>query len=92
MQGVAPPPDDVVAQQDGERLVADQCARAEDGVAEPERLSLADIRHRGELRDGLDLGQLVRLATVVQVVLELEGRVEVILDRALAAAGHDDDL
>ena len=36
--------------------------------------------------------KLVRLATVVQVVLELEGRVEVILDRALAAAGHDDDL
>src|SRR5262249_6863926 len=32
------------------------------------------------------------LAPVVQVVLELEVRVEMILDRALAAAGHDDDL
>ena len=83
--------DDVVAQEDGEGLVTDQRARAEDGVTEPERLALAHVRDRGELGDGLDLGQLFRLAPVVQVVLELEGGVEVILDRPLAAAGHDDD-
>src|SRR5262249_11743908 len=32
------------------------------------------------------------LASVLQVVLELEGGVEVILDRALVAAGDEDDL
>jgi hypothetical protein len=50
MQGVAAPLMMSSPRKDGERLVADQCARAEDGVAEPERLSLADVRHRGEPR------------------------------------------
>src|SRR5262245_520162 len=84
--------DDVVAQEDREGLVADERARAENGVAQAERLALAQVRDRGQLGDGLDLGQLVRLAAIVQEVLELEVRVEVILDRALAATGHDDDL
>src|SRR5262249_36698874 len=84
--------DDVVAQEDREGLVADERARAENGVAQAERLALAHVRDRGQLGDGLDLGQLVRLAAIVQEVLELEVRVEVILDRALAATGHDDDL
>src|SRR2546428_6271101 len=84
--------DDVVAEEHGEGLVADQRAGAEDGMAEPKRLLLADVGDGGELRDGLDLGELLRLAPIVEVVLELEGRVEVILDRALAPPGHDDDL
>ena len=84
--------DDVVAQEHAEGLVADQRARAQDGVAEAERLLLPHVGHRGELGDRLDLGQLLRLAAVLEVVLELEGGVEVILDGALVAAGDEDDL
>ena len=64
----------------------DERPGAEDGVAEPERLLLAHVGDRGQLRDRLDLGQLLHLAAVLQVVLELEGRVEVVLDGALVAA------
>ena len=84
--------DDVVAEEDSERLVAHQGARAEDGVPEPEGLLLADVGDGGQLRDGLDLGELLGLAAVLQVVLELEGGVEVVLDGALVAAGDEHDL
>src|SRR5213592_5136136 len=84
--------DDVVAQEHGERLVAHERTRTEDGVAQPERLLLAHVGHRGQLGDRLDLRELLHLAAVVQVVLQLEGGVEVVLDRTLAATGHDDDL
>src|SRR6185503_7684876 len=55
-------------------------------------LLLAHVGDRRQLGDRLDLGQLLRLPAVVQVVLELEGRVEVILDRPLVAPGDEDDL
>src|SRR5213594_4423434 len=84
--------DDVVAQEHGERLVAHERARTEYGVAQPERLFLPHVGHRRQLRDRLDLGELLDFAPVVQVVLELEGGVKVVLDRALAPTGHDDDL
>src|SRR5438094_743519 len=84
--------DDVVAQEHGERLVAHERARTEDGVAQPERLFLPHVGHRRQLRDRPDLGELLDFAPVVQVVLELEGGVKVVLDRALAPTGHDDDL
>jgi hypothetical protein len=61
-------------------------------VPQAEWLFLAHVAHRGQLGDGLDLGQLVQLSTVPQVVLELERLVEVILDRTLVAAGDNDDL
>src|SRR5262249_10439184 len=57
-----------------------------------EGLLLAHVGHRRQLGDGLDLGQLLHLASVLEVVLELEGGVEVVLDRALVSAGHEDDL
>src|SRR4029453_6334900 len=82
--------DDVVAEEHAEGLVADQRAGTEDGVAEPERLLLTDVGDRRQLGDGLDLRELFRFAPVAQVVLELERRVEVVLDRALASPGHDD--
>jgi hypothetical protein len=84
--------DDVVAEEDAERLVAHQRAGDQDGVAEAERLLLAHVTDRGQLGDRLDLGQLLHLAAIVQVVLELEGGVEVVLDRPLVASGDDDDL
>ena len=63
-----------------------------DGVAEALRLALAhvvDVRHLG---DGLHLLQLVELARLLQVVLQLERAVEVVLEAALAPAGDDQDV
>src|SRR6266536_2624461 len=57
--------DDVVAQEDAEGLVAHEGPRTENGVAEPERLLLPDIGHGGELGDGPDLRQLLRLASIL---------------------------
>ena len=84
--------DHVVAEDDGERLVADQCLRDEHGVPEAERLALPHVRDVDQLRDLADLFELLRLAALLEKALELDGDVEVILDRVLAAAGDDDDV
>src|SRR5439155_740830 len=84
--------DDVVAEEHTKRLLADEGAGARDGVAQAQRLLLPQVRDGRQLGDRLDLCQLLHLAAIVQVVLQLEGGVEVVLDRALAAAGDDDDL
>ena len=84
--------DDVVAQEDAEGLIPHERPGAEDGVTEAERLLLSHVGDGGHLRYGLDLGQLVDLAAILEVVLELEGRVEVVLDGALVAPGDEDDL
>ena len=84
--------DHVVAQDDGERLVADELARDEHGVAEAERLALADVGEVDQVRDLADLGELLALAARLEKRLELDRDVEVILDRVLAAAGDEDDV
>ena len=84
--------DHIVGQDDGERLVADQLARDEHGVAEAERLALADVREVDQVRDLADLGELFALAARLEKRLELDRHVEVILDGVLAAAGHQDDV
>jgi hypothetical protein len=50
-----PGDDDVIAQEDTEGRLPHHGARAEDGVAETQRLLLPHVGHRGHLRDGLDL-------------------------------------
>ena len=50
----------VVGQQDGERLVADQAARAQHGVAQAERLRLAHVEH--SMSSGLTLTHHARAA------------------------------
>ena len=54
------------------------------GVAEPERLALADVVEVGHVGDGAHLLQLIVLAPGLEVELELERAVEVVLERALA--------
>ena len=82
-----------VGQHDRERLVADDVARRPDRMAEAARLLLAheghgaDARRRWRERVGDAL-----LAVAAQRDVELEGVVEMILDRRLHAAGHDDDV
>ena len=82
-----------VGQQQRERLVSDQLARAPHRVAEAERRLLAreagGARARQVARQQLEIGVPLPL---VQRVLELELAVEMVLDDALVAAGDEDEM
>ena len=85
--------DHVVGQHHREGLVADQVARAPDRVAEAAALLLADVgdaaaRHVGLLEELEQRG----LLAVDERLLELGGAVEIVLERALAARGDEDEL
>ena len=82
-----------VRQQHRERLVADDLARAPDGVAEAERRLLAGeraIARRGEVAE--QRLQLLDFAAPSQRVLKLVGDVEMILDHRLVAAGDENEM
>ena len=83
---------DVVAEHHDERVVAHVLAGHRHRVAETERFALAHVVDVGHLGQGLDLAQVVGLALLLQVVLELEVAIEVVLERALAAPGDDQDV
>ena len=83
---------DVIGEDDGERLVADQVLGHQHGVPETELLLLADVGDLGQVADRPDLPEHLDVALLLEQVLELEGQVEVVLDRPLLAGGHDDDL
>ncbi len=61
-------------------------------MAEPQRLFLADIAERHQVRDALHLGQQFVLALGLEVLFQFEGHVEVVLDRPLAPARDQHDL
>ena len=84
--------DDVVGQDDRERLVADEVLGHQHGVAEAELLLLADVGDLGEVADRADLPEHLDVALLLEQVLELVGEVEVVLDRPFLAGGDDDDL
>jgi hypothetical protein len=75
----------------GERLVAHEVARLQHRVAEAELLALAARTTRDHARDRAHLLELPGLAARLEVPLEVVRDVEVILDRVLTPAGHDDD-
>jgi hypothetical protein len=83
--------DQVIGQEHRERLVANDRRRAQDGMAEPQRLRLSDVdaiyaRRRGSLHLLQQLGFVAQR----KLGLELVRLVEMILDRALVAAGDED--
>src|SRR2546421_3821962 len=82
----------VVAEQYGEGLVPDVLARHRHGVAEAERLVLADEVEGGELGERLHLLQEVVLALLLEHRLQLGLAVEVVLDRSLAPTVHHEDV
>jgi hypothetical protein len=84
--------DDVVAQEDGERLAAHMGLGHGDGRPEPERILLSDVVHGGHVADLADLLELVALARGLEPLLELVGPVEVVLDGPLPAPGDDQDV
>ena len=84
-----------VGQQQRERLVADDVARAPDGVAEAERRLLAREARRARARQGSAserLELLLSCSALRERALELELDVEVVLDDALVAAGDEDEV
>ena len=84
--------DDVVRQDHGEGLVADEILGHQHRVPEAELLLLADIRHLGQVADRPDLAKHLDVALLLEQVLELVRQVEVVLDRPFLAGGDDDDL
>ena len=76
----------IVAEQDRERLVADRLARAQHRVAEPARLPLAHGDVAGHLGRPAHAREIVRLAACSSSALELARAIEVILDRATCRA------
>ena len=84
---------DHIRQQDRERLVADDLARAPDGVAKAERRLLAGEAGRAGRREiGHQRGIFGLLAPADQRVFEFISRIEVILDDRLVAAGHENEM
>ena len=76
-----------------ERLVADQFARAPDGMAEAQRHLLAGEAGLPRRRlQPLQAGKLVVLAALRQRVVELELDVEMVFDDRLVAAGDEDEM
>ena len=84
---------DHVGQQQRERLVADQFARAPDGMAKAHRHLLAGEAGLPRRRlQPLQAGKLLVLAALCQRVIELELDIEMVLDDRLVAAGHEDEM
>ncbi len=82
-----------VGEQHGEGLVADDLAGAPDRVAEAERRLLAGEAGRPGGRQVGHQGRVFgALAAPLQRVLELVGRIEMILDDALVAAGDENEM
>jgi hypothetical protein len=83
----------IIGEQDRERLVADEMASAPDRMAEAKRSLLPGIGDLAGGRDrGLELVEQFVLAALAQGRLDLEGGVEMILDRVLGAPGHEIEL
>src|SRR5439155_7327277 len=84
--------DHIVAEDHGEWLRANHLARHEHRMTEAERLALADVREVDQIRDFANFGELIALAPGLEKGLELDRHVEVIFDRVLAAARHENDV
>jgi len=84
---------EVIRQDDGERLLAHEMTGAPDGVTETLRFLLANKTHIAWLgQNSVQPPELVGLSLCEQRVLELKGAVEIVLDRSLAAPCDEDEL
>ncbi len=83
--------DEVVAEEDGEGLVADVRLGAQDGVAEAPRVALADVVHGGEVAGFLDLLEPVVVTLGGEGGLQLVIAVEVVFQGPLVTpCDHED--
>ena len=83
---------DVVGEEDGEGLVADELFGHEDGVAEAARLGLSGVGDAGEVVDGVNDVKESLFIFGGEIGFELGAGVEVVFHGGFAAAGDDDDL
>ena len=83
---------DVIREDHGERLVADELLRDEDGMAETERLALPDVREVNQVGDLPDFFELRAFAPGFEKRLEFDRDVKVVLDGVFAAARHENDV
>jgi hypothetical protein len=84
--------DDVVGQEDGERLVADDLFCLKDGVAEPERFGLAGVGNAGEFGDSARDFEEGGFIFCGEGGFKFGTAIEVVFHGGFAAAGDDDDL
>ncbi len=84
--------DQVIAQENGERLVADPVGSAQDGVTEPARPVLAYIPDIGELGRRAHSGECALVALGGESLLQVVVPAEVLGDGLLAVAGHQRDV
>jgi hypothetical protein len=84
--------DQVVAEHDSERLVADEHGRAQHRMAEAERGALPDEMHVGQFGWPPYRPQPFGVALLLQRRFQLRRPVEVIGERLLAAPGDHQDL
>ena len=84
--------DDVVGEEDGEGLVADDLFGHEDGVAEAEGFGLAGVGDAGEFGDGAGDFEEGGFVFCGEGGFEFGAAVEVVFHGGFAAAGDDDDL
>src|SRR5471032_1561388 len=85
--------DEIVGEQDGEGLVADEIAGAPHGVTEAERLLLARVADlTGFRQPGVKRVELGLLPAAGERRFELEGMIEMILEGGLRAASDEDEL
>ncbi len=84
--------DHIVAENDAERFVTDQTLGDEHGVTQPEGFTLTHVRHSADARHLANFIEQFGLASPLEDRLQFEGDVEVVLHRALAAAGDDGDV
>ena len=92
-EGGFPSDDQLVREQDGERVVADEVACAPHRMSQPQGLHLAYERELSGIRGTQRCEELgdVELALVDQLPLELIADVEVVLDRRVSATGDEDE-
>src|SRR5277367_5420755 len=83
---------DVVGEEHCERLVSHQFTRHEHGVAEAQRLFLADVGDVDHVRNRAHNLEQISLLALFEHLLQFVTDVEVILNCLLAPAGNDDDL
>ena len=86
------PDEDVVRQHDAEVLPAAEGLPAQHGMPQPQRLPLPDIKDLGEVRDPHHHVVELVLAPGLEQLLQLEGTVEVVLDRPLGPSRDHDDV
>ena len=84
--------DEVVAEQHGERLLADVVRRAEHRVAQPSRRALPGVVDRGQFGRLPDAREPLVVALGLEHLLQFRVPVEVVFQRALGPAGDQQDV